>query len=238
MMSMLHAPGQGIEVSDYGSNDLARIQIMLAQGDVSDAIDLLYKSIDEDPEDIERWLMLFRVFRQQGMKTEYAALAKNLRLVVKDEGDWELVRNIGAKLDPDNHLYRRTENPLNEVAESMRPAGPHLDLDIHPEVPAPSMMQAFLAPKTAATAAPLVAVAVAPAVAEATEEILLDLHLPETTGNQIQGSDTLPTDVEEAIPVFEVDLLPPFDANEAPLNWDTPEIELEPHPAKPAKPEN
>nr|WP_314900790.1 bZIP transcription factor [uncultured Deefgea sp.] len=224
MMSMLHEPGQGIEVSDYGSNDLAQIQIMLAQGDVSEAIDLLYKTIDEDPEDIERWLMLFRVFRQQGMKTDYAALAKNLRLVVKDEADWELVRNIGAKLDPDNHLYRRTENPLSEVADSSRPPAPRVDLDIHPEASPASMMRAFLEPKAAVKGA-YVAAAVTPA--PPIEEISLDFQLPDTTGNQIQGSDTIDPAFDE-VPVFEVDLLPPFDADETDLNWDEASLELAP----------
>jgi hypothetical protein len=54
--------------------------------------------------------MLFRLFRQQGMKTEYAHLAKNLRLIHHDAADWELVRNIGAKLDPDNPLYFRASS--------------------------------------------------------------------------------------------------------------------------------
>jgi pilus assembly protein FimV len=232
MMSMMQAPGQGIEVSDYGSNDLAQIQIMLAQGDVSEAIDLLYQSIDEDPADIERWLMLFRVFRQQGMKTEYAALAKNLRLVVKDEADWELVRNIGAKLDPENHLYRRTENPLGEVASGTRPAVPQVDLDIHPETTPASMMRAFLetSPK------PLPPAAFVPTVpaAAAIDEIMLDLHLPDTTGNQIQGTDTINPNFD-TLPVFEMDLLPPFNTDDANLNWDEPSMELAPQEPKPPK---
>ncbi|MBM5572395.1 MULTISPECIES: type IV pilus assembly protein FimV [Deefgea] len=232
MMSMLHSPDQGIEVSDYGSNDLAQIQIMLAQGDVSEAIDLLYKSIDEEPEDIERWLMLFRIFRQQGMKTEYAALAKNLRLVVKDEADWELVRNIGAKLDPDNHLYRRTENPLSEVADNSRPAHPHVDLDIHPEVSPASMMHAFMTPHVAPPAA-FVATSIATNTPSA-DEMLLDLQLPETTENQIQDSAPIHTNAEP-IPVFEVDLLPPFNINETPLNWDEPAIEPTPPEPQPPK---
>ncbi|QZA77670.1 hypothetical protein K4H28_15590 [Deefgea tanakiae] len=231
MMSMLHAPGQGIEVSDYGSNDLAQIQIMLAQGDVSEAIDLLYKTIDEDPEDIERWLMLFRVFRQQGMKTEYAALAKNLRLVVKDEADWELVRNIGAKLDPDNHLYRRTENPLSEVADSTRPPAPHVDLDIHPEASPASMMRAFLEPKPEVKGA---YVAAAVTAAPPIEEISLDFQLPDPTNHQIQGSGTINTEFD-AEAFFEVDLLPPFDANDANLSWDEPSLELAPQEPKPPK---
>ena len=233
MMSMLHAPAQGIEVSDFGNNDLAQIQIMLAQGEVAEAIDLLYKSIDEEPEDIERWLMLFRVFRQQGMKTEYAALAKNLRLIVKDEADWELVRNIGAKLDPDNHLYRRTENPLSEVAEPSRPPAAYIDLDIHPEPTPASMMSAFLAsaPKSAPQAAAVAATVAAPPF----DEILLDLQLPDITGNQIQGSDTINPDFDEA-PVFEVDLLPPLDTDASQLEWDEPSLEMAPQEPKSHKP--
>ncbi|MGL6041709.1 MAG: tetratricopeptide repeat protein, partial [Deefgea sp.] len=234
MMSMLHSPGQGIEVSDYGSNDLAQIQIMLAQGDVSEAIDLLYKSIDEEPEDIERWLMLFRVFRQQGMKTEYAALAKNLRLIVKDEADWELVRNIGAKLDPDNHLYRRTENPLKEVVDSSRPNAPHVDLDIYPEATPASMMNAFLENRTKPSTVPkpaFVATATPPI-----DDILLDIHLPETTGNRIQDSEF--AQEFDAVPVFDVELLPPFDTDTNQLEWNESALELEAEVPKPPKPSN
>lgn len=202
----LHHPGAGIEVSDYGSNDLAQIQIMLAHGNVAEAIDLLYKSIDEDPEDIERWLMLFRIFRQQGMKTEYAALAKNLRMIVKDETDWELVRNIGAKLDPENQLYHRKENPVETIAATSLAHAKtlHVELDIHPEPTPATMMHAFLdieaqpyvpQPRTAQ--------------AEPMSDILLDLHLPETTGDLIQDHQTL--DIElEALAVFDVDFLPPL----------------------------
>jgi hypothetical protein len=222
-MSMMHHPGTGIEVSDYGSNDLAQIQVMLAQGDVAEAIDLLYKSIDEEPEDIERWLMLFRVFRQQGMKTEYANLAKNLRTIVRDEADWELVRNIGAKLDPDNHLYRRTENSLPEVAESAnaRPTSSHVELDIHPEPTPASMMHAFLEIE----AQPYVPPAAAQAAAEPISEILLDLQLPDTTGDLIQDSHPLEAQ-HDSLPVFDVDFLPP-------LNTPT-DLKLEaPPPSKP-----
>ncbi len=232
IMSMLHTPGQGIEVNDYSGDNLARVQIMLAHGEVSEAIDLLYKCIDDDPEDIERWLMLFRVFRQQGMRTEYAALAKNLRLIVKDEADWELVRNIGAKLDPDNHLYRRTENPLKEVAESAIPSAPHVDLDIHPETTPASAMHAYLASQT--TPVPIPAF-VAPAVVAPMDEILLDIHLPDVTGNQIQDHQILSQDID-AVPVFEFDLLPPFDIDTSQLEWDEIPIELDTQEPKPAKP--
>lgn len=109
MMSMMHLGGtpHGIEVEETAPNDLARAHMLIAQGEVMDAIDVLYHCIDEDPEDIERWLMLFRLFRQQGMKSEYAHLAQNLKAIQHDEADWELVRNIGAKLDPENPLYLR-----------------------------------------------------------------------------------------------------------------------------------
>lgn len=109
MMSMMHLGGtpHGIEVEETAPNDLARAHMLIAQGEVMDAIDVLYHCIDEDPEDIERWLMLFRLFRQQGMKSEYAQLAQNLKAIPHDAADWELVRNIGAKLDPENPLYIR-----------------------------------------------------------------------------------------------------------------------------------
>ncbi len=207
MMSIMHHPGSGIEVSDYAGNDLARIQIMLAQGDVAESIDLLYKSIDEDSEDIERWLMLFRVFRQQGMKSEYAALAQNLQAIVKDEADWELVRNIGAKLDPENPLYRRTENPLADVVKiAAAQAAATVDFDIYPVSTPSSMMHAFL--DTESETAPQIP----GSPMEPITDLLLDLQLPDTTGNRIQDRQPLQAPSElEILPIFEVDFLLPSD---------------------------
>ncbi|QZA81515.1 type IV pilus assembly protein FimV [Deefgea piscis] len=209
MMSFLHHPGAGIEVSDFDSVDLARIQIMLGQGEVAEAIDLLYRSIDEDPEDIERWLMLFRVFRQQGMKTEYANLAKNLSLIVKDEADWELVRNIGSKLDPENELYQRHNSPSamgsamgSAVGSTLiMPDNNSVELDIHPEPTPATMMAAFLDIET--PRAPPAALDFE--VSEAAPEIMLDIQLPEVH-YEMPGMLFQATEEIEMFPAFEPEI--------------------------------
>ncbi|WP_348946424.1 hypothetical protein ABHF33_07755 [Chitinibacter sp. FCG-7] len=152
MMSMLHLGGsnQGIEVEEGIGNDMARAQMLIAQGETLEAIDVLYHCIDEDPTDIENWLMLFRLFRQQGMKTEYAHLAQNLKMIEHDSADWELVRNIGAKLDPENPLYFReppkttfehTASYAHAFGLDQPEAKPELKLDLEaPVSPELSMM--------------------------------------------------------------------------------------------------
>ncbi|WP_203564068.1 FimV family protein [Deefgea sp. CFH1-16] len=207
MMSFLHHPGAGIEVSDFDSVDLARIQIMLGQGEVAEAIDLLYRSIDEDPEDIERWLMLFRVFRQQGMKTEYANLAKNLSLIVKDEADWELVRNIGSKLDPENELYQRHNRPnTTGIVDLITPDSKDVELDIHPEPIPATMMSAFLDIETAALpTTPIVDVKVSEATPINAPEIMLDIQLPEVQ-DEMSGISFQSAEEIEMFPAFEPEI--------------------------------
>ncbi|MFC7418816.1 FimV family protein [Iodobacter arcticus] len=96
----------GIEVQEEdGSATLERAQLLVAQGETDQAIELLYHTIEENEANNEPWLLLFRVLRQQGMKTEYAQLARRFHDLGGDADDWALVRNIGYRLDPDNPLY-------------------------------------------------------------------------------------------------------------------------------------
>ena len=209
MMSFLHHPGAGIEVSDFDSVDLARIQIMLGQGEVAEAIDLLYRSIDEDPEDIERWLMLFRVFRQQGMKTEYANLAKNLSMIVKDEADWELVRNIGSKLDPENELYQRQNRPSTMAAEIITADSKGVELDIHPDPTPATMMHAFLDIETpfvpTPTPTPTMDFEISEVAPINTPEVMLDIQLPEVHDEMHEISFQAAEEIE-MFPAFEPEI--------------------------------
>lgn len=96
----------GIEVQEEdGSATLERAQLLVAQGETDQAIELLYHTIEENEAENEPWLLLFRVLRQQGMKTEYAQLARRFHDLDGDADDWALVRNIGYRLDPENPLY-------------------------------------------------------------------------------------------------------------------------------------
>ncbi|AZN37290.1 type IV pilus assembly protein FimV [Iodobacter ciconiae] len=111
----------GIEVQEEedGSATLERAQLLVAQGETDQAIELLYQTIDENEADNEPWLLLFRVLRQQGMKTEYAQLARRFHDLGADADDWALVRNIGHRLDPENPLYSTHET---DIEISIEPA--------------------------------------------------------------------------------------------------------------------
>ena len=103
----------GIEVQEEdGSATLERAQLLIAQGETDQAIELLYLTIEENETETEPWLLLFRVLRQQGMKTEYAQLARRFHDLGGNEDDWALVRNIGYRLDPDNPLYSASHDEI------------------------------------------------------------------------------------------------------------------------------
>ncbi|WP_144290294.1 type IV pilus assembly protein FimV [Chitinilyticum litopenaei] len=118
----------GIEVADADVSLMDRATLLISQGEIDEAIEVLQEAINESPKDVERWLMLFRLFRQQAMKSDYAILARRFLNQPHDHDDWELVRNIGARLDPENPLYER---PAREAAPKAEPprAEPDLALD-------------------------------------------------------------------------------------------------------------
>lgn len=113
----------GIEVDDGDVPLMDRATLLISQGEISDAIEVLHEAINENPADVERWLMLFRLFRQQAMKSDYAILARRFLAQKHEADDWELVRNIGARLDPDNVLYER-QQPEKPAIPADKPLGP------------------------------------------------------------------------------------------------------------------
>ncbi|WP_035060411.1 type IV pilus assembly protein FimV [Andreprevotia chitinilytica] len=94
-----------IEVQEETQDVDERAQMLMVQGDVTAAIEELQRGIEENPHDVERWFLLFRIFRHQGMKNDYAHLARRFKTIHTGDDDWELVRNIGHRLDPENPLY-------------------------------------------------------------------------------------------------------------------------------------
>lgn len=106
-MSIIQRDPQGGFVVEEDESDIDRAQFLLADGEVEEAIALLYKSIEENEHDVERWLILFHIFRERMMKNEYAQLAMRFHDLPPDEEDWELVSNLGRKIDHDNALYAR-----------------------------------------------------------------------------------------------------------------------------------
>lgn len=114
----------GIEVDDSDVPLMDRATLLISQGEISDAIEVLHEAINENPSDVERWLMLFRLFRQQAMKSDYASLARRFLAQKHEADDWELVRNIGARLDPENVLYERKQVDEPARDEPQQPLGP------------------------------------------------------------------------------------------------------------------
>ncbi|MBE9608340.1 type IV pilus assembly protein FimV [Chitinilyticum piscinae] len=118
----------GIEVQDDEVPLMDRATLLISQGEISEAIEVLQEAIGENPADVERWLMLFRLFRQQGMKSDYADLARRFQERKPEPDDWELVRNIGARLDPENPMYQRKTAPAPVAAPAVAAAPIEPDL--------------------------------------------------------------------------------------------------------------
>ncbi|WP_410497737.1 FimV family protein [Chitinibacter sp. S2-10] len=119
--SLMKQLNTGIEVRDVEANSLDQAQYYMAHGDTLRAIEMMQQLIEADPQDVERWLMLFRVYRQQGMKSDYVQLAKKFRAQTPplDEDDWELVRSIGYKLDPEHPLFAKAVKPQERVVDEI-----------------------------------------------------------------------------------------------------------------------
>jgi pilus assembly protein FimV len=107
----MHHMNTGFEVLSEDDQGMDQVQYFLAQGETLRAIELLQQLLRDDPLDTERWLMLFRVYRQQGMKSDYIQLAQKFKAQTPapEEDDWELVRSIGYKLAPECELFIREE---------------------------------------------------------------------------------------------------------------------------------
>lgn len=103
-VSIIKQGADAIEVEETES-DIDRAQFLLAEGEVEEAISLLYQAIEENEQDVERWLILFHIFRERTMKTEYAQLAERFHALPPEEEDWDLVCNLGRKIDPTNPVY-------------------------------------------------------------------------------------------------------------------------------------
>ncbi|WP_157314010.1 FimV family protein [Chitinibacter sp. GC72] len=118
-LSLVRHADSAFEVIDEDVNGMDQVQLYLVQGDTLRAIELMQQLLDADPLDVERWLMLFRVYRQQGMKSDYIQLAHKFRAQTPTpaDDDWELVRSIGFKLAPECPLFTRLE-----PAEKTEPA--------------------------------------------------------------------------------------------------------------------
>jgi pilus assembly protein FimV len=145
-LSLIHNPQSAFQVADDESTGLEAAQFYLARGDTLRALELLQQLLEEDPQDVERWLMLFRVYRQQGMKSDYVQLAQRFRAQEPppSDDDWELVRSIGYKLEPESLLFARTEPtvpPVLEITPQETPvefAIEHLQMASPPPDPAAS----------------------------------------------------------------------------------------------------
>ncbi|WP_373974602.1 hypothetical protein NT239_13350 [Chitinibacter sp. SCUT-21] len=111
-LSLIQQANSAIQVSDAETSSLEQAQYYLAHGDTFRALELLQQLLDADPQDVERWLMLFRVYRQQGMKSDYIRLAQQFRAQDPKpaDDDWELVRSIGYKLAPEVELFARGDS--------------------------------------------------------------------------------------------------------------------------------
>lgn len=98
-------PGRGYNVDEI----LEEAQLYVIHGHPKRAIDLLEEQIRTGRGEVRVWMLLFVIFRSQGMRSEFEKLAHRLRNVIRDPELWENVRTLGHEFDPRNELYLSEE---------------------------------------------------------------------------------------------------------------------------------
>lgn len=84
---------------------LEEAQLYVIHGHPERAIELLEEQIRTSRGEVRVWMLLFVIFRSQGMKVDFGKLAQRFRTIIQDPELWENVRALGHELDPANELY-------------------------------------------------------------------------------------------------------------------------------------
>lgn len=84
---------------------LEEAQLYVIHGHPDRAINLLEEQIRNNRGEVRIWMLLFVIYRSQGMKLEFEKLANRFRNAHRDEELWENIQTLGNELDPKNELY-------------------------------------------------------------------------------------------------------------------------------------
>lgn len=84
---------------------LEEAQLYVIHGHPDHAIRLLEEQIQGNRGEVRIWMLLFVIYRSQGMKLEFDKLANRFRNAIRDEELWENIQTLGHELDPENELY-------------------------------------------------------------------------------------------------------------------------------------
>lgn len=94
-----------IVVPDKDRWAIEEAQILLAQGWQEQALNLLLEQIENNPYQLDIWLMLFEVHHKAGNKREFAELAERFHGIAKGLPVWNSIRQMGQSMEPANPLY-------------------------------------------------------------------------------------------------------------------------------------
>lgn len=84
---------------------LEEAQLYVIHGHPDHAIRLLEEQIRGNRGEVRIWMLLFVIYRSQGMKLEFEKLANRFRNAIRDEELWENIQTLGHELDPENDFY-------------------------------------------------------------------------------------------------------------------------------------
>lgn len=84
---------------------LEEAQLYVIHGHPDHAIRLLEEQIGGNRGEVRIWMLLFVIYRSQGMKLEFEKLANRFRNAIRDEELWENIQTLGHELDPENDFY-------------------------------------------------------------------------------------------------------------------------------------
>lgn len=84
---------------------LEEAQLYVIHGHPDHAIRLLEEQIGGNRGEVRIWMLLFVIYRSQGMKLEFEKLANRFRSAIRDEELWENIQTLGHELDPENDFY-------------------------------------------------------------------------------------------------------------------------------------
>ena len=93
--------------SEEPVDPVAEADVFLSYGRDRQAEEILLEALRTEPDRLEIYHKLLDIQAQRGDQSAFEALAKDVYALTQGDGpDWEVAREMGYALDPDNPLYR------------------------------------------------------------------------------------------------------------------------------------
>ena len=91
---------------------MKKIQLLMSQGQVEEAIDLLEDSIKSNPKFVERWMLLASIFRAVGRIDKSIEICKKASEIIPDNS---IIWNNLGHLYIEKNLYEEAIDPIKKA---------------------------------------------------------------------------------------------------------------------------